>query len=1390
MSTPTLRHQLLAILLHELESAGYPLGTAKYLQVQELLRQAPADLPLEQWRGLLAPLFAGSPQEQEQFYALFDKSLELTRSLQRTEPDTRTETPPVPPEIIQKETRWRRITILLIALILLGIAGIWWFGQSNQPEKTDAPKASARSIRFSIPPGGDTSMLLRPATDTTPLLPGSARDWQATRNGGQYQVDSLGRASYRAATNASVGDIDSMLVILETAQKRDSIYWIADLIAQPEKTTPEKTDSLIAELPLPFPENADAFANLRIDEQAQKTYAWYQRWQWPIKAALLILLGLLAWAIARWDQYRRAKAIAELQRPDRAPYLWNPETGTDASAYLSADAQALLTRLRGRSLDERLRLDLPATVLASIRAAGRIQLRYRRQTLPPDFLLLIDRHDAQDHRARLFDALYQVFLRAEAPITRYFYDGDPRLCFNEAHLGGIALSELLHRHAGAQLLLVGDGQGLLSTLSGRVAPWTNLLQAWPRRALLQTRPLGQWARREKELQALLPLLPASPAGLGAAIDLFNSEDPTTLNPEVLKGIPDALQQPFAFAHELLPDLQRHFAQPYIDWIAACALWPTLHWDLTLYLGKVLADRGTGDMGQNDTGAGQARPLLDFAGIRELTRLPWFVEGRMPDAVRSILLEYLQARGLEQPLRLALRTLLEQAPPPPAEATAYDEYRMNLILNELFLQPDAAKKRALEREFARYIAAGKKPDFVALKLLNRPQTPLDVLVGDRLKKYAFREGLPGLGWQLLPKLLGIWAVLGLGLAWVQPFANPCAGEKVQYQQQTYCLQDKQDRLLYLEQLAADAIELQQHQRVDSLVAAADALQLRDTAFYQNTATRYYNYGARSYLCSTTQTPGCSTLPPDSLRALACQNFGLGGRLHSRLMGQAGVQYYLAQQQSCKADAPTDPLAPEDTIRTPEFFVLQGTILDALTQEPIVGATVQLNGRSTRTQANGQYQFKVKTTALGNKLELRASAQDYKPDLLRTTPQSTLPLLRLSPSDAKLERAAWAKAKAENTPEAYDTYLEAFPNGANAEEAKQAIANFVGTKESAAWEEAKRSNTLSSYQNFVRQYPQSRFGKDAEDKMTELRDDAAWATAQATNTPAACQQYLNNYPTGRHADAARQCANPPPAKVDAPRPAMVRIPAGSFEMGDVMGDKESEREKPVHNVILTAFELGRYEVTFAEYDLFCEATQREKPDDEKWGRGSRPVINVSWEDVVAYCNWLSEQHGYQPVYNIKGREVTANWNANGYRLPTEAEWEYAARGGGKKVRFGNGKDIADPKEINFDGSKDYKKPYSQVGDFRGKTVPVGSLNSPNALGLHDMSGNVYEWCWDWYDEKYYAKSPATNPLGPAKGEYRVLRGGSWYYFPDLCRASYRLRFNPGNRLNFWGFRLARH
>lgn len=235
-----------------------------------------------------------------------------------------------------------------------------------------------------------------------------------------------------------------------------------------------------------------------------------------------------------------------------------------------------------------------------------------------------------------------------------------------------------------------------------------------------------------------------------------------------------------------------------------------------------------------------------------------------------------------------------------------------------------------------------------------------------------------------------------------------------------------------------------------------------------------------------------------------------------------------------------------------------------------------------------------------------------------------------------------------------------------------------------------------------------------------------------------------------------------------PLMVIIPAGEFVMGSP--PEEPERiggEGPQHPVrIARPFAMGVYTVTFDDYERFARATKRETPEDLGWGRGNRPVINVAWDDARAYCAWLSEQ------------------TVADYRLPSEAEWEYACRAG-TTTPFHVGQRLSTD-QANFDGSCTYAG--SAQGQYRQQTMPVGSFPS-NAFGLHDMHGNVLEWCQDtWH--KNYAGAPADGSAWEAQGKTsRVLRGGSFFGGPIGCRAAFRYDFAPDKRNYNAGFRVCR-
>lgn len=217
---------------------------------------------------------------------------------------------------------------------------------------------------------------------------------------------------------------------------------------------------------------------------------------------------------------------------------------------------------------------------------------------------------------------------------------------------------------------------------------------------------------------------------------------------------------------------------------------------------------------------------------------------------------------------------------------------------------------------------------------------------------------------------------------------------------------------------------------------------------------------------------------------------------------------------------------------------------------------------------------------------------------------------------------------------------------------------------------------------------------------------------------------------------------------PTIAWASIPAGTFTMGSPSSEAGRESNETEHQVTLRAFKMSKHEVTFEQYDSFCDATGRSKPSDEGWGRGNRPVINVSWDDAIAFAKWM------------------------GCRLPTEAEWEYACRAGTTTL-FNTGNNLTNSQAA-------FNNEHAKI-----QTLPVGSF-AANTYGLFDMHGNVEEWCSDWFGG--YSTTAQFNPKGASSGSRRVYRGGGWGDFWYFCRSACRMTGSPDFTNISLGFRLV--
>lgn len=357
---------------------------------------------------------------------------------------------------------------------------------------------------------------------------------------------------------------------------------------------------------------------------------------------------------------------------------------------------------------------------------------------------------------------------------------------------------------------------------------------------------------------------------------------------------------------------------------------------------------------------------------------------------------------------------------------------------------------------------------------------------------------------------------------------------------------------------------------------------------------------------------------------------------------------------------------------------------------------------------------------------------------------------------------------------------------------------------AWTAAQKQDNCTAYRNFLRKFPAGDFADNAGlkiepcDALDQMITD--WESAKATNSCEGYQSFMDTYPNTNYAKEAKDQWREIDCTPLAVPGKMTYFAAGSYKMGDEV-DKPEYGALFAHNVTLGPFYISATELTNKEYADFLTAKGNQTQEGTTWynlagknagivrsgnayrakeGLGDHPVVNVSWYGAVAYCNWLSTNKNLDPVYKMSGSSVTADWTANGYRLPTEAEWEYAARSGGTMEKWAG---TSDEEEIvdflNFMGSDDGHRYLAPVSTFQA-----------NKKGLADMSGNVTEWCWDWHDQEYYKSSPTKNPRGPASGGRKVLRGGSWNHALIFCTTTQRYSERPSLSNNKIGFRLARN
>jgi hypothetical protein len=684
-------------LLTHLRLHGFPIGVDHYLRLQELLDKVGDLCAPEDLKTLLAPIFATSRSQQEQFYRAYDSYFSLF------EPSALKDAPPaIRPSALQARPR-----------------------EINRPQA----RAAATTGLGNFPK--KWLYILAPVVLLALIL----------------GIVLLSRRGAQPDQNANVqSNTNAQQPPLNANTGAPPIVEVPPSVAQPtfdqpitgDPTMPPASDGSVqpamppvdAQLPSAQPQQAPA-------------PNFYQRYRTLIYLTAL-LVPLLLFFLYEWYRRRRRRLILERERRRKAPYVWPIRTNSPLPKLFDSEQFYTAARLlRRRQIDEFYRLDVEATVAATINSLGFPSFRYKSASKPPEYLALIDRASFRDHQAQLFGELTKALETEGVFIARYFYDDDPRVCRDESGEESLHLNELQNRYGNHRLLIFGDGAKLVDSLSGKLEMWTALLMNWQDRAILTPEPPARWNLRERALAQSFVLLPATLDGVGSLVDYF--EAAVIPDMRVWTRTNGAGGAPIDFDRPInVKMLRDYLGKDVFEWLCACAIYPELHWDLTLYLGALPS------MGNN---------LVREKNLLRLAQLPWFRTGSMPDNLRWLLINELPPEKARA-IRTSLIQLLEKNPPPKA-TIAEESYRLNLVAQRWLHSRSRQRLNDLlnlMRSLPRSVAL--RDQTLVRYLESAPNPPLNITLPARFRKLFYAHGLPAFGLKTGARFLVTMLTIGI------------------------------------------------------------------------------------------------------------------------------------------------------------------------------------------------------------------------------------------------------------------------------------------------------------------------------------------------------------------------------------------------------------------------------------------------------------------------------------------------------------------------------------------------------------------------------------------------------------------------------------------------------